>query len=49
MILVLLSLGAYIAGLWGIILVVPLTATVVEIYKYVRQSLMAQEIQQASE
>jgi predicted PurR-regulated permease PerM len=49
MILVLLPLGAYIAGLWGIILVVPLTATVVEIYKYVRQSLMAQEIQQASE
>jgi predicted PurR-regulated permease PerM len=49
MILVLLPLGAYIAGLWGIILVVPLTATVVEIYKYMRQSLMAQEIQQASE
>jgi len=49
MILVLLPLGAYIAGLWGIILVVPLTATVVEIYKYVRQSLMAQEIQRASE
>jgi predicted PurR-regulated permease PerM len=49
MILVLLPLGAYIAGLWGIILVVPLTATVIEIYKYVRQSLMAQEIQQASE
>jgi len=49
MILVLLPLGAYIAGLWGIILVVPLTATVAEIYKYVRQSLMAQEIQQASE
>jgi predicted PurR-regulated permease PerM len=49
MILVLLPLGAYIAGLWGIILVVPLTATVIEIYKYVRQSLMAQEIQRASE
>ncbi len=49
MILVLLPLGAYIAGLWGIILVVPLTATAIEIYKYARQNLMAQEIQQASE
>ena len=49
MILVLLTLGAYIAGLWGIILIVPLTATVVELYKYARQNLMAQEIQQTSE
>jgi len=48
-ILFLLPLGAYIAGLWGIILIVPLTATVVELYKYARQNLMAQEIQQASE
>lgn len=49
LILVLLPLGAYIAGLWGIILIVPLTAAVVEIYQYVRQNLVAQEIQQASE
>ncbi|MCX6008769.1 MAG: AI-2E family transporter [Chloroflexi bacterium] len=49
LILVLLPLGAYIAGLWGIILIVPLTAAVVEIYKYVRQNIMAQEIQQTSE
>jgi predicted PurR-regulated permease PerM len=49
MILVLLPLGAYIAGLWGIILIVPLTATIVELYKYARQNLMAREIQQASE
>jgi len=49
MILVLLPLGAFIAGLWGIILIVPLTATFVELYKYARQNLMAQEIQQASE
>jgi predicted PurR-regulated permease PerM len=48
-ILVLLPLGAYIAGLWGIILVVPLTATAVEIYKYVRDSLKADEIQQPAE
>ncbi len=49
MILVLLPLGAYVAGLWGIILIVPLTATAVELYKYARQNLMAQEIRQASE
>ena len=49
LILVLLALGAYIAGLWGIILIVPLTATVVEIYKYVRDNLKADEIQQPAE
>jgi predicted PurR-regulated permease PerM len=49
MILVLLPLGAFIAGLWGIILIVPLTATIVELYKYARQNLMAEQIQQASE
>ncbi len=49
MILVLLPLGAYIAGLWGIILIVPLTATIIELYKYARQNLVAEEIQQASE
>ncbi len=48
-ILVLLPLGAYIAGLWGIILIIPLTATAVEIYKYVRDSLKADEIQQPAE
>jgi predicted PurR-regulated permease PerM len=46
LILVLLTLGAYLAGLWGIILVVPLTATVVEIYKYVRQTWQLGETQQ---
>jgi predicted PurR-regulated permease PerM len=49
MILVLLPLGAYIAGLWGIILIVPLTATIIALYKYARQNLIAEEIQQASE
>jgi len=43
MILVLLVLGAKIAGFWGIILAVPLTATIVEIYKYVRQSVKTAE------
>lgn len=41
--MVLLVLGAYIAGFWGLILAVPLTATIVEIYKYVRQSLKTEE------
>jgi predicted PurR-regulated permease PerM len=48
-ILLLLPLGAYIAGLWGIILIVPLTATALEIYRYVRDSLKTAEKRQASE
>ncbi|MCJ7655675.1 MAG: AI-2E family transporter [Dehalococcoidia bacterium] len=47
-ILVLLTVGAFIAGLWGIILIVPLTATIVEIYKYVRDNLKVDEGQQAA-
>jgi len=49
MILVLLPLGAFIAGMWGIILIVPLTATFMELFKYARDNLMAREIQRASE
>jgi predicted PurR-regulated permease PerM len=49
MILVLLPLGAFIAGVWGIILIVPLTALAVQLYKYARHNLMAEEIQQVSE
>jgi len=41
---VLLVLGAYIAGFWGIILAAPLTATIVEIYKYVRRDIKTEEI-----
>ncbi len=47
--MVLLVLGAYIAGIWGILLAAPLTATIVEIYKYVRESLQRREIEQLSE
>ena len=36
--LFLIVMGAYVAGFWGIILIVPLTATSVEIYRYVRRS-----------
>ena len=32
--LMLLVLGAYIAGLWGILLVLPLTATIIQIFRY---------------
>lgn len=48
-VIVLLALGAYIAGIWGIVLIVPLTATAVEIYKYVRQNMAVEGIQPASE
>ena len=44
-VIVLLVLGAYIAGFWGLILAVPLTATIVEIYKYVRHSIEIEETQ----
>jgi predicted PurR-regulated permease PerM len=45
MILILLPLGTFIAGLWGIILVVPVTATLIELFKYARENLIAREIQ----
>ncbi|MFW6150067.1 MAG: AI-2E family transporter [Chloroflexota bacterium] len=37
-VLVLLVVGSFIAGIWGIILIVPLTATVMEIYRYLRRN-----------
>ena len=40
--IVLLVFGAYIAGIWGIILIGPLTATLVEVFKYVRDQYRAQ-------
>ncbi|MFC1904291.1 AI-2E family transporter [Chloroflexota bacterium] len=43
--IVLLVLGAYIAGFWGILLAAPLTATIVEIYKYVRTNIKVDESQ----
>ena len=42
-VIILLVLGAYIAGFWGLILAVPLTATTIEIYKYVRHSIEVAE------
>jgi len=43
---VLLVLGAYVAGFWGILLVAPVTATVVEIYKYVQHNIKTAESEQ---
>ncbi|MFC1870309.1 AI-2E family transporter [Chloroflexota bacterium] len=40
----LLVVGAYIAGFWGLLLAIPLTATTVEIYKYIRQNIKAEEL-----
>ncbi len=40
----LLVLGAYLAGFWGLILAIPLTATIVEIYKYIRQTVKEGEV-----
>jgi predicted PurR-regulated permease PerM len=39
--ILLLVIGAYVAGFWGLLLAVPLTATVVEITKYIRGSALA--------
>ena len=46
-VLVLLGLGAYIAGVWGLILSVPLAATVLGIYRYVQGNMQAEEAQQS--
>ena len=45
----LLVLGSYVAGIWGMILIAPLTATAVAIYKYARQNIEAQENQQITQ
>jgi len=41
--IVILVVGAYVAGFWGILLAAPLTATIVEIYKYVRSTIKVEE------
>jgi len=40
----LLVFGAYFAGFWGILLIGPLTATLVEVFKYVRDHIKLQKI-----
>lgn len=46
--IVLLVFGAYVAGLWGVLLIGPLVATLVEIFKYVRNHYRERELSQAS-
>lgn len=41
-VIVLLVLGGYIAGFWGLLVVVPLAATIMEIYKYVRKNILSE-------
>jgi len=45
----LLILGAYIAGIWGLLLAAPLTATVMEIYKYIRQQYQLEKANEQPE
>ncbi len=40
--IVLLVFGAYVAGFWGILLIGPLTALLVEVFKYIRECYRAQ-------
>ena len=47
--IVLLVLGAYIAGFWGLLLIGPLAATAVEISKYVRQQYEVEKAAQQTE
>lgn len=47
--IVLLVFGAYIAGFWGLLLVGPLTATLVEIFHYVRDCYREQQATQVAE
>ena len=42
-VIVLLVLGAYLAGFWGLVLAIPLTATIVEIYKYVHHRMEVED------
>jgi predicted PurR-regulated permease PerM len=42
--IVLLVFGAYFAGFWGILLIGPLTATLVEVFKYIRGYYQAQKV-----
>jgi predicted PurR-regulated permease PerM len=41
--IVLLVFGAYVAGFWGILLIGPLVALLVEVFKYVREQYRAQQ------
>ncbi|MBM4449143.1 MAG: AI-2E family transporter, partial [Chloroflexi bacterium] len=44
-----LVLGAYLAGFWGLLLAGPLTATGVEIYRYIRQRYQDEKLLKPTE
>ena len=44
-VLLLLVIGAYVAGIWGLLLAVPLTATIIEVYKYVHSEMKTEDTQ----
>jgi predicted PurR-regulated permease PerM len=44
--ILLLVFGAYIAGFWGLLIIGPLVATLVEIFKYVRDQYQTQRLSQ---
>ncbi len=45
----LLVFGAYIAGFWGLLIIGPLVATLIEIFKYVREDYQAQRVSPIAE
>lgn len=47
--ILLLVFAAYIAGFWGLLIIGPLVATLIEIFKYVRDQYRAQQANQATE
>jgi predicted PurR-regulated permease PerM len=44
-ILVLVVIGGYFAGIWGIILIVPVTATIIRLYRYIARTSRREEMQ----
>ncbi|MAF85523.1 MAG: hypothetical protein CL875_03450 [Dehalococcoidales bacterium] len=43
--IVVLVVGAYVAGFWGILVAAPLTALIIAIFKYVKKSIQVEETQ----
>lgn len=44
-VIALLAIGAKLAGFWGILLTVPLTATLIAIYRYIKKNIASNNIQ----
>ena len=48
LVIMLLVIGPFVAGFWGLLLVVPLTAIVVKLYQYVHQAAVAEDAADAA-